>query len=163
MPQFLELFLVWLEESAFAVMIRQSLWLYPFVQFVHIAGIVILAGPVIVIDLRVLGIAQKLSLRELNRSIIPWARGGFVIAVLSGITLFSAHATDWGGHPVFRIKMVLILLAVLNAEIFTRYILKRIPNETTNHTLPRLARIPAIISLLFWFSVIAAGRFLAYY
>src|SRR6185295_7126821 len=96
----------------------QWLWLYPIVEIVHVTGIALLVGSIAMLDLRVLGLSRTLPLDRLARHILPWSLTGFVIIVLSGSMMFSAHATEFWGNPAFAVKMTLIALAGLNALWF---------------------------------------------
>ncbi len=163
MPALFETWLLWLENTSTAAAIRQSLWLYPIVQFIHIAGIVVLVGSAMIFDLRLLGLARRLSIPDLGHNLIPWSNVGFLIVIGSGFLLFIAHATDWAENPLFWLKILLIFIAALNAVIFNKYVMKRLRGWEIDGKLPPIVRISGVISLFFWFLIIAAGRFLAYY
>jgi len=158
-----ESWFLWLEKTAAATEIRQSLWLYPFVQYIHIVGIVLLVGPAMIFDLRLIGLARRLEVRDLGRFIIPLSQIGFVIAILSGFSLFIAHATDWSVNPLFWLKITLIVFAALNAVIVNKYVMNRLRGLETLDKLPVRVRVSGAVSLFLWFVIIAAGRFLAYY
>jgi len=163
MTGIIESWFLWLENTAIAIEIRQSLWLYPVIQFFHIAGIVFLVGSIMIFDLRLLGVARRLDADILGRSMVRISKAGFLITILSGFLLFIAHATDWAENPLFWIKILLIIIAVLNAVFFNKLILNRIHRWETYGNLPLRVRASGVVSLLLWFIIIAAGRFLAYY
>ncbi len=158
-----ETWFLWLEETAFAAEIRQSIWLYPVVQYVHIVGIIILVGPAMIFDLRLMGFARRLGVRDVGKVMIPLSKVGFIITIASGFSLFIAHATDWAVNPLFWLKILLIIFAVLNAVIFNKYVMNRLRGLETYGRLPLRARASGALSLVLWFFIIAAGRFLAYY
>ncbi|MGH9194836.1 MAG: DUF6644 family protein, partial [Acidimicrobiia bacterium] len=93
---------------------RNSIWLYPIVEIVHLFGIVLLVGSAFMFDLRLLGLSRHVRVTDMARHLLPRARRGLAIVLPSGLLMFAAQATDWGTSPVFRVKLVLIILAILN-------------------------------------------------
>jgi hypothetical protein len=153
--------LQWLEDCSLAVAIRQSSWLYPAFEIVHIAGIVLLVGPALMFDLHLLGFAKNISTATLANYLLPWSRRGLLFVIPSGIFLFITNATTLGYDPVFYIKMGLLVLAGLNALIFHRYTLRAI-SSTNTVAITVQAKLAAIISILAWLAIITCGRLLAY-
>jgi hypothetical protein len=154
-------FLSWLENSSWAVSIRQSLWLYPALEIVHIVGIVILVGAALMFDLRLLGFSRNLPIVLLARHLLPWSRRGLCLIIPSGILLFITNAETLGADPTFQLKMILLIMAALNVLVFHRFIFRNhsdleVPND------PPLIKISAIISIIVWVAIIACGRLLAY-
>ena len=154
--------LVWLETTALAQAMRQWLWLYPAVEIVHITGIVLLVGAAAMFDLRLLGLSRRLPVAELARHLLPWARLGLGVVALSGITMFSAHATEFAANPAFRLKLGLIIAACLNAAVFHRWPFRAVSAWNISADPPLAARCAGLFSLTLWAGVIACGRLLAY-
>ena len=154
--------LVWLESSAVAVAMRQWLWLYPVVEIVHITGIVGLVGGAVMFDLRLLGISRGLSVAALAGHLLSWARVGLGLVVLSGALMFTAHATEWAENPAFRVKILLIVVAGLNAWAFHRWPFRSVAGWDRDTVAPPCARLAAVVSIVLWLAVIACGRLLAY-
>lgn len=150
-------FLAWIETTAPARAMREALWLYPGVEIVHILGFVLLVGGVAMFDLRLLGAVRGVGVASLAQSLLPWSWVGLAVAVPSGLLMFAAHATELAANPAFQIKLVLLLVAGLNAWLFHRRLMPRAPLESTPS-----ARLAAAVSLLTWVGVIACGRLLAY-
>ncbi|MFY9315257.1 MAG: hypothetical protein WAO95_06815, partial [Burkholderiales bacterium] len=107
-----------IEASALGVAMRQWLWLYPAVEVVHLAGIALLVGSVLVLDVRLLGFSRTLPVRRLAAHVLPWTIGSFALILPSGLAMFVAHAGDLIASPVFALKMCLILAAGVNAAVF---------------------------------------------
>ena len=150
----------WLEDSFLAIAIRQSTWLYPALEVVHIAGIVLLVGPAFMFDLRLLGFGKKIPVDLLARFLLSWSRKGLLLIIPSGIFLFITNATTLAYDPVFLVKMILLVVAGLNALTFHRYTLQLI---TPSHPITGVrAKIHALISIGAWITIIACGRLLAY-
>jgi hypothetical protein len=151
-----------IEGSALGVAMRQSLWLYPIVEIVHLAGIGLLFGSIAILDLRLLGLSRDVPLRRLASHILPWTAASFLLIVPSGLAMFTAHASDFIASPVFALKMGLILAAGVNAALFHAGAMRTAVDWDVNRAPPRAARVAAALSLLLWLSVIACGRLLAY-
>ena len=156
-----------LEASGLGQAMRQWLWLYPTVEIVHIAGIGLLFGSIVVFDLRLLGLARDIPVKRLARHVLPWSAGSFVLIVPSGLLMFTAHATEFIESEVFVIKMLLIMAGLLNAGLFHTITFRTADvwdsEEMRKLPPPPSARLAGALSLLLWISVIACGRLLAYF
>ena len=151
-----------IEGSALGVAMRQSLWLFPAVETVHIVAFAVLVGSIAIVDLRVLGFSRTLPVTALARHALPWAVGAFVVAVPTGLLLFTAHASDLVANRVFVLKITLIMIAGTNAAWFHLGPYRTVASWDTGAAAPLPARACAALSLLIWISVIVCGRMLAY-
>jgi hypothetical protein len=156
-----------LEASGLGQAMRQSEWLYPAVEIVHLVGIGLLFGSIAILDLRLLGFSKSVSAKRLAGHVLPWAAAAFLLIVPSGLMMFIAHASDFISSPVFAVKMCLIMAAGLNAALFHTIVFPSIEvwdsEEMRKLGAPPSARACAAASLLIWISVIACGRLLAYF
>ena len=143
-----------LEATFLAEAIRRSVWAYPLLETVHIASIGALVGSVLLLELRVFGLGREIGVVPLARLVLRTALAGFACAVASGSLLFVSAATEVAANPAFQAKLVLILIAGLNAVVF--HARGGLRGRDT------LARLQAAASLLLWLSVLAAGRLIAY-
>ena len=143
--------LVALEGFWLAQAMKYSTWLYPTVETVHIWGVGMLFGSVVLMDLRVLGLGKALDYSALSRLGIAVSLLGFSLAVLTGSMLFITHAADLIASRLFILKMCLIFLLITNAALLR---MRVVINAAT--------KAQAIISLVGWASVIGLGRWLAY-
>jgi hypothetical protein len=151
-----------IEGLALARAMRESLWLYPSVEIVHITGFVLLVGSVAMFDLRVLGLSRSIPVRALARHLLPWSVGALLLIVPSGLAMFAAHAADFLGNRAFQLKMALILAAALNAAWFHSGPYQGVATWDTGVAAPLAARVSVALSLAIWLAVIACGRLLAY-
>lgn len=151
-----------IEASGLGQAMRQSLWLYPIVEIVHIVGLALLFGSIVVLDLRLLGFSRGISVRRFARHVLPWTAAAFVLIVPSGLAMFAAHASDFIGNSVFALKMGLILAAAINAAVFHAGPFRDASGWDVGALPPPAARLAGGLSLLLWISVIACGRLLAY-
>ncbi|GGG03513.1 DUF6644 family protein [Pontibacter amylolyticus] len=150
-----------LEESALASAIRQSTWLYPFLEILHILGIVLLVGAAFLFDLRLLGFSRNLPVPDLAHHLLPWSRRGLYLIVPSGLLLFSTNAVALAGDPVFHTKLIVLAVGGINAGYFHWFLAPSSPDWGSGNT-PRIAKGVAVCSLVVWVVVIACGRLLAY-
>ena len=137
---------LWLAQA-----MKHSPWLYPTVETMHIWGIGMLFGSVVVMDLRVLGFGRTLNLSDLSRLGIVVAVIGFGLAVLTGSLMFIAQASELISSRLFILKMCMIFLLLANAVILR---MRTIDNG--------MSKMQALLSLAGWASVIGMGRWLAY-
>lgn len=127
--------------------LRASRWVYPLVNAGHILGLGLLVGATIPLDLRHLGVWRSIPMGMATRLLRPVAAAGLVLALLAGAALFAVAAREYWGMTLFRVKMGLLALALLNAGA----------------TLIRpAARWQAAASLMLWPAILICGRMLAY-
>lgn len=149
------------ESHALAAWLRSSPWGYPAVETLHILGLATLTGSAVAFDLRLLGVASLLPIEHVARLLLPLARVGFGVAVLSGIVLFMMQARTFAVMPLFFIKMGAIAIAVTNTMVFHRGVFVSAHAWPEGPT-PAGARFAAGVSLVCWAFAITCGRFLAY-
>ncbi|MDR7432383.1 MAG: hypothetical protein QN133_07490 [Armatimonadota bacterium] len=150
-----------LERSGLAVWMRQALWAYPAAEVGHLLGVVLLAGCAAALDLRLLGLSQHLSVRQLAGHLLPWAWRGFGLVVVTGAAMFAAHASDWWHNPAFPVKMGLVAAGGVNVWAFHRGVYRWAAFWDQGPP-PRAARVAGAVSLAVWMAVVACGRLLAY-
>jgi hypothetical protein len=151
-----------LEHSSLASAMLHSLWLYPIVEIAHICGFVLLVGAVAMFDLRLLGFVPSTSVRALERSLLPWAWVALLLIVPSGVAMFSAHATEFAANPAFRVKLVLLVSASINAFVFHHGVFRSVAAWDQHARTPGAAKASAALSLVIWLGVITCGRLIAY-
>ena len=149
-----------LEASAFGAWARGSSYAYPVANLVHLTGLVLLVGGIGLLDLRLAGFFRSLPVQPLWRVLTPFGVAGLVLMVFSGAVLFAADASALFGSDTYRRKMVLIVLALVNAGAYRLAWRRRLPDWDA--TAPRVARALALTSLLLWLTVAALGRLIAY-
>ena len=153
----------WLEATAAATAMRQSLWLYPIVEILHIIGFVVLVGSAAMFDLRLLGLSRQLPVTGMERHLLTWARASVFVILPTGGLMFIAHAGEFAGNPAFRLKLLFLVLAALNAALFHLRPFKQVAAWDRGERAPLAARVAACLSLVLWTGVIACGRLLAYF
>ena len=152
-----------IEGSSLGQAMRESLWLYPAIEIVHIVGIALLFGSIAVLDMRLLGVSRNVSVRSLAGHVLPWTAASFLLIVPSGLAMFVAYASELIASPLFVAKICLIMAAGVNAAVFHAGVFRGAAAWDAEVPPPPEARAAAAISLLLWVSVIACGRLLAYF
>ena len=152
---------LWLESTSIAEAMREHRLLYPIVEIIHILGIIVLVGSAALFDFRLLGLSRQLSVAQLSRYVLPWARLSVLAIVPAGLLMFASNATSLAANPVFRLKLILIVIAVINVLVFHWWTGKSIGDREP--TVPTAAKVSAIVSLVVWVGVISCGRLLAFF
>ena len=134
--------------------LASSAWAYPALEMVHIAGIALLVGSLVLFELRVWGLGAALPVAALARLTLGVSWLGFALAAASGLTMFAAQANDLLVNPAFRLKLALLAAAGLNAALFHA--------RAGTLRLDRMARWQGVLSIALWLGVIACGRSIAY-
>ena len=131
-------------------------------EILHITGFVVLVGAAAVFDLRLLGLSPGLPVDQVAAYLLPVSRVSVLAVVPSGLALFVSDATSLSVNPAFRLKLVLLACAGMNAYAFHRWCLPSVPAWSVNRPTPIRAKLAAVTSLLLWTAVISCGRLIAY-
>lgn len=152
-----------LESSGVAVAMREWTWLYPTIEITHIIGFVVLVGAAFLFDLRLLGISRGLPVTHLARYLLGWSRASLFVVVPTGFLMFMTNATKMVQNPVFRVKLILIVFAGINALIFHLWTSRSVEGWNVNESSPLVAKSSAVFSLVLWSAVISCGRLIAFF
>jgi hypothetical protein len=129
-------------------------WAYPALEVVHIFGIALLVGNLVLLELRVWGLGATLPVAPLARLSLSIALAGFGVVAASGLAMFSAMPAELLANRAFVIKLGLVMLAGINAAAFHA--------RGGLHRLDRVARAQTALSLGLWLGVMICGRWIAY-
>ncbi len=146
--------------SGFGQWASGSALAYPVANVVHLLGLVMLVGAIGIVDLRLMGAFRAIPVAPLYRSLLPVAIAGLVVIVPSGATMFASDATTFAGSPVFRWKVGLIAVALVNVAAF--HILWRHRIDNWDAAPPLAGRLMALASVMLWLTIGALGRMIAY-
>src|SRR4029453_8897244 len=104
-----------LESTSISVGIRESIWTYPVIESVHVLGLTLFMGLLLLWDLRLLGVTLRgFAVSRVWRRLFPWIATGAALMVVSAILLFWSDPVRFYGNIFFRIKFVGLVLALLN-------------------------------------------------
>jgi hypothetical protein len=154
-------FFAWVESTTFSVWLVEStsIFAFPFVLALHTIGLGLVAGLNIALDLRILGLAPQVPVREFKR-FLPFMWFGFWLNLASGIALLIAYPTKALTNPVFYLKLGLIAGALVLLRAVRQLVLS---DETPAAPAPSgRVKMLAAASLVCWFGATVAGRLLAY-
>lgn len=157
-------FALWLSTTAPSVFIQEhNSWTIPAIQSIHIVGIGMVMGSVLMIDLRILGLAwADQTLRQTTGRFGPWLTGALWLLLATGLLMVI-------GEPVrelvtfsFWLKMTLVAIGALVATIFQRTLRRHEQHWETVLVHKRSIQTLAIVTFLIWACIIVLGRLIAY-
>jgi len=152
-------FFQWCEASAFGTMIRESPWAFAVIESVHLLGLSVIGGAVLLVDLRLLGFGLRSQrIADVARNAYPWLVGSLMVMLLTGVALFFSEPTKCYYSQAFWVKMTSLALAVL----FTFTIRRRITMADETRVRPIWFKIVALVSLALWCGVGAGGRWIGF-
>jgi hypothetical protein len=156
-------FCQWLADTSGSIALHESLYMYPLVESTHVLTLCLFLGLAVMFDLRLLGLTlTRVPITEFKRRTSPWMVAGFVVMVITGALLFYAIPVRSYQSLWFRIKVVALILAGLNAYIFHTTIDRKVAEWDLAPTPPRAARRAGAPSLILWAVIVVAGRMIAY-
>jgi hypothetical protein len=158
----LEQALTRLQDLSLPTQIRESDWMFPTIETVHVFALVLVVGTIMTVDLRLLGLANKeRPFSQVASEMLPWTWVAFSIAALAGMLMFSSKALTYYGNIPFRLKMVCLLLAGVNMAMF-HWLGTRHLAAWDRGRPPLAAKFAGGASLLLWTTIVAAGRWIGF-
>lgn len=156
-------FLKTVEASGLATRIRDSLLLFPLIESTHVFGLALVFGTVLVIDLRLLGIASRQRpFQRMASEILKWTWAAFAITALTGLLMFSTNARVYYHNFYFRTKMLLLLLAGVNMLVFELTAGRKIDRWDKAPSAPPIGKAAALLSIAMWVGIICMGRIIGF-
>jgi hypothetical protein len=155
--------LQWVAATPWSVALHESLFVWPLIESTHVLSLTLFVGTTAMLDLRLLGIALRhVPVSDVTGRLLPWTRVGFAIMVTTGLLLFYATPVRNYQNIFFRVKMILLVIAVVNVWLFHARVHRRVADWDLEPVPPRAARVAAIVSLVAWTLVVVSGRLIAY-
>jgi hypothetical protein len=146
-------FFDWCAKTVLGMFIANSVWTMPILETFHIMGLVVLLGAAFTLNLTVLGVGIRVPADAMAKALFPWALGGLLLAIATGIPMFMSAAPLYGNSGPFAIKMLLLVSAiVLQISIHN---VRGMYGST-------IGRAAACLSLVCWFGIAYAGRAIAF-
>jgi len=156
-------FALWLDTHAWSTALHESLFAYPIIESTHVLTLCLFVGTLCIVDLRLLGVGfTNVPVSEVMRRMLPWTVVGFVVMFFTGLALFYAIPERSYHSLWFRIKVILLIIAGVNAWWMHKRVARDRAAWDEVVKPPRGARISAGISLFMWAGVIVTGRMIAY-
>jgi len=157
-PSLLMSFCQWADSSWFGHGVRDSIWLFPLIEIFHLLGLGILGGTILMLNLRLMGVAFRGDqLPAIAKEVRWWMIGSTILMLVSGFLLFSSEAMKMYGNEAFRYKMVFLAFALLFTFTIHRWV------TASDRTMAWPWRwLVALLSLGIWACVGLAGRAIGY-
>ena len=151
-------FFQWCEATAFGTVIRESPWAFAVIESVHLLGLSVIGGAVLLVDLRLLGFGLRSQrVTDLAREAQPWFNVSLLVMLATGVCLFFSEPTKCYYSTPFWVKMTSLFLAIT----FTFTVRRRALRADTA-VAPAWGKLVALISLALWFGVGAGGRWIGF-
>jgi hypothetical protein len=147
----------WCEATAIGQFIKGSAWLFPVIEAVHLLGLSVLGGSLLVLDLRMLGVGLRgQPIANLAKDTRGWLLGSIAVMLVTGTALFVSESVKCYYSEAFWLKITALPVALL----FTLTIRHRVAMAGAGAT--GRTRLVAVVSLALWFTVAAAGRWIGF-
>ena len=156
-------FCEWLQNTPWGTAIRESTLMFPIIETIHVLALGLSVGTVAVFDLRLLGLGlRREPVSQVMSQIMPWSIAGIVVMFVTGGLLFWCQALKAYDSVFFRIKLLLLVLAGVNALVFQLTVYRSMATWDKAEITPLQVRLTGGLSLALWIGIIAAGRTMAY-
>jgi hypothetical protein len=156
-------FCEWIASTRGSIALHESLFMYPVVESVHVLTLCLFVGLSVMLDLRLLGLTlRRVSVQEMTDRVLPWMITGFIVMFVTWLLLFYAIPIRSYQNVFFRLKLIALVLAGVNAWVFHQGIHKRVHEWGADARTQRKARFAGAASLFLWALIIVCGRMIAY-
>ena len=149
----------WIRDTSLGAAVRQSRWMFATGETLHFIGLSMLVGGILIVDLRLLGFIRRVPIRA-ALAFLPFVIAGFLINLATGIVFFSADPMMYWPNPAFKLKMLLILLAGVNALVFMVLQHRHTLSLGADENADAFTKVSAGLSLGLWLGVLLLGRLL---
>lgn len=140
-----------------------SLHLWALTEGTHVLSLMLFAGTILIVDLRMLGLAfRNVPYSTLNNKVLPLTIAGFVLVTLTGLVLFFSNPVHYYHSVWFRAKVLFLLLAAVNIFWFHYRIQRNLAEWDAQPSPPTAVKLAAGVSLASWIFVIVFGRLTAF-
>jgi len=152
-------FFQWCESTALGTAIRMSPWAFAVIESVHLLGLAVIGGVVLLVDLRMLGFGLRdQRIAEIARAAFPWLVGSLIVMLLTGVGLFLSEPLKCYDSRPFWVKMISLALALF----FTFTVRWKVTMADETRLRPIWFKLVALVSLTLWFGVGAGGRWIGF-
>ncbi len=159
----LQSFFAWLQNTDLALNIRESTWMFPWIESVHVLAITSVVGTILIVDLRLMGLASRdRPVSGVLAEVLPFTRWAFGLAAVTGSLLFASHALDYSHKAPFVAKMLLLCVALVNIGVFHLITARGIVGWDSSPRLPLSVKMAGTMSLALWAAIVACGRWIGF-
>lgn len=153
--------IAWLSSSALHSWIIDNNWITPVLEVMHFVGLCLMFGALLVIDTRMIGWFRDISVKAVH-SLLPWVFIGFGINLITGILFVFYDPGRYLINISFQIKILLVMLAGLNALLYYWKIHPEISLWDRYEATPGIGKFIGVASLVIWVGVLVCGRMIPY-
>jgi hypothetical protein len=148
----------WIEATSIGNAIRQSLWLFPVIEAIHLLGLSVLGGAVLMVDLRMLGFGLRgHPIAQVAKDARPWFIGALSVMLITGWALFCSEAIKCYYNTSFWVKITTLPFAIVLTLLVRDRVAMRASKQST-----MLTKAIGLASIALWFVVAAAGRWIGF-
>jgi hypothetical protein len=157
-------FCQWLQDTNGATALRESQFMFPLIEGAHVLGLAVSIGVILMVDLRLIGVRMRSeAFSDILSQLEPWSLVGFAAMFITGGLLFWAEAAKCYNSTAFRLKLLFLLLAGVNALVFKKTVFPSAAIwDRDPSNIPVRARMAGWLGIGLWATVIAFGRWTAY-
>jgi uncharacterized protein DUF6644 len=149
----------WIAASTLGQAISGSRWAFAVIESVHLLALAMIGGAVLIVDLRLLGFGLRdQPLDRVARDAWPWFIGSWVVMIVSGVLLFVSEPQKLYFSTPFFWKMIFLLLG----SLFAVTVRRKVTMAGDGRTHPVVMKLVGLVSLLLWFGVGSAGRWIGF-
>lgn len=154
---------LWISETKPSLWIGNHFWAIPIMQNIHILSIAASFSAVLMIDMRILGLAGGgRTMSQTVRRYMPWIWWGLLLLIVSGLGMIVGEPVRELVNPIFWIKMGLVILVILISVAFHASVRRNIARWEIAHDGRIAVRIGAVAVIVLWCVVMVCGRWIAY-
>jgi hypothetical protein len=152
-------FCQWVSTTAVGQAINMSSWAFAVIESVHLLGLAVIGGAVLMLDLRLLGLGLRdQPIARVARDAQSWLTGSLIVMLFTGVLLFSSEPIKCYNSTPFRVKMSSLVLAM----IFAFTVRRKVALAGDGQVPAVWLKIVAIVSLVLWLGVGASGRWIGF-
>jgi hypothetical protein len=152
-----------IQDSSIGTAIAESTVVFPLIEAVHLLGLALSVGLLLIVDLRLLGLVlPKVPASTVHHQLRRWIFTGFSLTFASGVLLFWAEAGQVIVNYAFIAHAIFIVLGIANAAYFEIRLAPGAAEWKDALRLPAAARFAGAASLSAWLLVVVSGRLIPY-
>jgi hypothetical protein len=146
-----------------SIALRESQFVWPMFEVVHVVFMCIFAGLIIMMDLRLLGVGNmQTPFSQVQRRLFPWQMFAMVVSSATGLALVWGNPLNYVTNIIFWVKMLAMGIAGLNALAFHFITEYTLVDWDAGQTPPFGAKLAGALSIVLWVNVVVAGRLMPY-
>jgi hypothetical protein len=162
LPEWIIPILNWMETTWINALALGPQWSWPIMETLHFTGMCLLFGPIIIMDLRLLGFDRLAIPSASVHKLIPLTVAGFAINLITGIIFLFGNPYRYAMNISFALKAIMIVLAGINVLYFWLKAMPQLERIGPHEDAPTNIKIVGLASLLLWTGVLATGRLIPY-